>query len=344
MYKRQGNDAVISGKSGDNLIIGSGDPDRTVSIVFNGKTLGTVKSDKKGVFVYSLTSSDLRSIGQGQNKQLMISQSDMAGNLSNVAISFAVDITAPNIPLIQSIGGFDKTVSAGEFDRIVRGTGEAGSSLELLLVSGTKLISMASIKIDKNGEFSYILTPENLTQIGRGVGKSIVAVSSDAAGNTSTSKPFSFGVEALWQLGSAKNDTLSFSSAVDVLTGLTGADRFVLPSLTSCLISGGVIPSFDRLTDFQIGVDQIDAPNPIAPGMSKDLGTLQTLSTLNLSQLLNSVSFTSNSSAVFRYEDNNMGQRTFLALNDNNAGFDSKRDAIIEITGFSGNLSALSVI
>ena len=339
-----GIDAVISGKSGDNLIIGSGDPDRTVSIVFNGKTLGTVKSDKKGVFAYSLTSSDLRSIGEGQNKQLMISQSDMAGNLSNMAISFAVDITAPNIPLIQSIGGFDKTVSAGEFDRIVRGTGEAGSSLELLLVSGTKLISMASIKVDKNGEFSYILTPENLTQIGRGVGKSIVAVCSDAAGNTSTSKPFSFGVEALWQLGSAKNDTLSFSSTVDVLTGLTGADRFVLPSLTSCLISGGVIPSFDRLTDFQIGVDQIDAPNPIAAGMSKDLGTLQTLSTLNLSQLLNSVSFTANSSAVFRYEDSNMGQRTFLALNDNNAGFDSKRDAIIEITGFSGNLSALSVI
>jgi hypothetical protein len=37
------------------------------------------------------------------------------------------------------------------------------------------------------------------------------------------------------------------------------------------------------------------------------------------------------------------GNRTFLALNDSNAGFAASTDAILEITGFSGNLDNLQV-
>jgi O-succinylbenzoic acid--CoA ligase len=37
------------------------------------------------------------------------------------------------------------------------------------------------------------------------------------------------------------------------------------------------------------------------------------------------------------------GTRTFLAINYGTAGFSARRDAIVEITGFSGNLSQLQV-
>ncbi len=339
-----GNDNVISGNSGDNLVIGNGELNSLVSISYNGKVLRTLMSDTKGGFAYAFTKNDLRTIGEGQNKQVSISQSDKAGNISSITKNFDVDITAPSIPSIQLIGGFDKIVTAGDPDRVVRGTGEADSTIELLLIAATKRISLATFKVDRNGEFNYILNADNLMQIGQGFGKSIVASSYDAAGNISMSKPFGFTVEGLWKQGTDKDDSLSFSSTVDVLTGLAGPDRFILPSLASCLISAGVNPSFDRLTDFQIGLDQIDAPTSIASGMTKDLGTLQTISTLHLGLLLNPVSFAANSSAVFRYEDSDMGQRTFLALNDNIKGFDSKRDAVIEITGFRGNLSDLTVI
>ena len=36
-----------------------------------------------------------------------------------------------------------------------------------------------------------------------------------------------------------------------------------------------------------------------------------------------------------------VGSRAFLALNDGTAGFNSRRDALIEITGFTGNLAIL---
>jgi hypothetical protein len=36
--------------------------------------------------------------------------------------------------------------------------------------------------------------------------------------------------------------------------------------------------------------------------------------------------------------------RTFLAINDSIAGFQQDKDAIIEITGFSGKLTDLAII
>jgi serralysin len=36
-------------------------------------------------------------------------------------------------------------------------------------------------------------------------------------------------------------------------------------------------------------------------------------------------------------------QRTFIALNDNNVGFQADTDDIVEITGYSGNLQELAI-
>jgi hypothetical protein len=39
-----------------------------------------------------------------------------------------------------------------------------------------------------------------------------------------------------------------------------------------------------------------------------------------------------------------VGVRTFLALNDNKPGYSPSRDAIIEITGYTGSLDELRII
>ncbi|WP_442861090.1 bluetail domain-containing putative surface protein [Calothrix sp. NIES-3974] len=47
--------------------------------------------------------------------------------------------------------------------------------------------------------------------------------------------------------------------------------------------------------------------------------------------------------STFRFRDG-LIDHTFLAINDNRAGFTASTDSIIEITGFRGNLNNLSLI
>ena len=199
--------------------------------------------------------------------------------------------------------------------------------------------------MSKDNSFSYTLTPENLQLIQQGVGKSIMATSYDLAGNRTDSTTFSYTVEALWKTGTTSNDVLSFASGVDVLTGGGGSDRFLLPSLATALVGTALTPAIDRITDFQIGIDQIDAPNAVLPGQVRNLNQIQALSTTHISQLLSSTAFPAFGAAVFRQLDAQIGERTFLALNDKTAGFDAKTDALLEITGYTGgSLSSIQII
>jgi hypothetical protein len=47
--------------------------------------------------------------------------------------------------------------------------------------------------------------------------------------------------------------------------------------------------------------------------------------------------------ASFTYSDPVAGTRTFLAINNDTAGFSAATDAILEITGYNGVLSSLRV-
>jgi hypothetical protein len=114
------------------------------------------------------------------------------------------------------------------------------------------------------------------------------------------------------------------------------------------------------------GVDTIDAPNAVSAADIVQLGNITTLSEFNIQGLLDATNFVANKAATFTVGfvgnqgtasvfggtrdaiNNYFSQRTFLALNDSISGFNAKADAIIEITGYSGNpgygLSALSII
>ena len=55
-----------------------------------------------------------------------------------------------------------------------------------------------------------------------------------------------------------------------------------------------------------------------------------------MSSLLNSTTFNAHAAVTF-----GMDTRTFLTMNDARAGFQGSSDSMVEITGYSGNLSDL---
>lgn len=137
--------------------------------------------------------------------------------------------------------------------------------------------------------------------------------------------------------GNSGNNIITGGGRADVLTGMGGVNTFKF-ALKDTLLSG-----FDRITDFVIGTDVIDAPLSVSKESLKQLGAVKSLDQREISKILSKKIFTSNGAATFTYGTGGVA-RTFLALNDNRSGFQSANDAIIEITGFFGNLTDLSVI
>ena len=143
--------------------------------------------------------------------------------------------------------------------------------------------------------------------------------------------------------GGGGNDTLQSGSGLDTLTGGGGADRFDYTTLSDGLmvVSATSVLQFERISDFVIGQDLIDvATSPPTNGF-KTLGVQSSLTIGSIAALLNSSNFVANGAATFGF-----GSRTFLALNNADAGFSSASDAVLEITGFTyaSGFSSLSQI
>ncbi|MBW4641514.1 MAG: VCBS repeat-containing protein [Goleter apudmare HA4340-LM2] len=132
--------------------------------------------------------------------------------------------------------------------------------------------------------------------------------------------------------GGNDSDLLVGGSGADTLTGGLGIDTFRF-ALSDSLLSG-----FDRITDLLIGTDFIDGPNAVSAANLAKLGAVTALTQAGISAVLTSSSFVANGVATFSF-----GTRTFLALNDGTDGFLETSDALIEITGFSGNLNNLAI-
>jgi Ca2+-binding RTX toxin-like protein len=140
--------------------------------------------------------------------------------------------------------------------------------------------------------------------------------------------------------GNSRNNTLDGGAGQDILTGLGGADIFRYTMLSHSLLSG-----YDRITDLSIGTDLIDGANSVSAANIRKLGTVSALTPSGISQLLNATAshFMARGASIFTFEAAGSIQ-TFLALNDSNAGFNISNDAIIEITGFTGNIDDLMLL
>lgn len=135
--------------------------------------------------------------------------------------------------------------------------------------------------------------------------------------------------------GNGGNDILTGLGGKDSLTGGAGADRFVF-GYGDSLLSG-----FDQITDLAIGVDSIDGW--AATTAVSNVGRASSLNAGDLSKVLTATTFLANGAATLMVGSSG-GDRTFLALNDSQLGFQAGKDLLVEITGYTGSLSNLVIV
>jgi hypothetical protein len=71
-----------------------------------------------------------------------------------------------------------------------------------------------------------------------------------------------------------------------------------------------------------------------------DLGP--SLGATSIEEKLSAKAFMADSAAAITFQEAS-GTRTFLAVNDGNAGFQTGRDTIVEITGYTGSIGNLAL-
>ncbi len=138
-------------------------------------------------------------------------------------------------------------------------------------------------------------------------------------------------------VGNSFSNVLTGGAGADLLTGLGGSDTFRYISLADSNLA-----TLDRITDFVIGTDILKGPAPIKAANVLELGTVATLDQVGISEILTSGIYSANKAATFTF-GSGINARAFLALNDNTAGFASTKDCLIEITGYTGSLTNLSI-
>lgn len=147
--------------------------------------------------------------------------------------------------------------------------------------------------------------------------------------------------------GDNGNDILKGGAGVDQLTGGLGGDIFTGGSEADTFVftkgSESLLDNFDQITDLVIGTDVIDGFNAITAANIAKVGAVSALTQAGIATKLTNSTFGANGAAVFTL-GTAANTRTFLALNDLNAGFSSSSDAIIEITGYSGELNSLAIV
>ena len=136
-------------------------------------------------------------------------------------------------------------------------------------------------------------------------------------------------------VGGGGQDRLTGLGGADLLTGGSGNDTFVFGKGDSKLMG------MDWITDLQIGSDVIDSF--VRAGSVQTLGTVSSLTGTAIGQLLNGQTFRADTAASFTLGTGS-ATRTFLAFNDDRFGFQADRDGLVEITGYSGQLSQLQVV
>ena len=144
--------------------------------------------------------------------------------------------------------------------------------------------------------------------------------------------------------GGKGKDILSGGEGADTLSGRGGRDTFRLESLKDSTLKG-----LDHITDFQTKQDQIDAPEAIDSASIIDLGTIKRPTNRHFKKVFSNVEdsqssfyFAPNTAAILTTTAAN--SQTLLVINDDKAGFNANKDAVIDITGFTGNINNLAII
>ncbi|MEO1299400.1 MAG: bluetail domain-containing putative surface protein, partial [Cyanobacteria bacterium J06636_16] len=139
--------------------------------------------------------------------------------------------------------------------------------------------------------------------------------------------------------GADDDDILGGGRDRDTLTGGTGSDTFRYLALNQSLLADGAANTFDRITDLVIGTDSIDSIDTVSAANVIQANNVIALNEAGIQAVLSAESFVASGAATFTFNS-----RTFLALNDSTAGYQQASDALIEITGYSGDLTNLEIV
>ncbi|WP_348256328.1 cadherin domain-containing protein [Leptolyngbya sp. PL-A3] len=178
-------------KTASIVVSGTAEAGSTVNVTWGSTTL-TTTADTAGNWSRTFTSAQVPGDG---TTTISATATDAAGNTSTTSTQLVlIDTLAPTAPTINPIGGTDSTVSSVAGDAGITGTAEAGSTVTLRFGNTV----LGTVTSDTTGSWSYTLTPENITAIGQGSGKSITATATDAAGNIGlASAPRTFAVDTI---------------------------------------------------------------------------------------------------------------------------------------------------
>ena len=145
--------------------------------------------------------------------------------------------------------------------------------------------------------------------------------------------------------GNSADNILEGGAGVDVITGGTGRDTFRYSNFTSSILLDPITgkAAYDKITDFAIGSDAVDAPYAVSSDVLLRVSSSLPgpLDSKMIQSLLPSNIFEPYGAAVVTLTETN---KTFLILNNGNRGFLSSEDTFIDITGFSGSINNLSII
>jgi Ca2+-binding RTX toxin-like protein len=319
-------DDDLRGGSGDDNLSGDDGNDTLTGGEGNDTLTGGLGNDVFTVDAGSDTILDLSGTGDSANALIV---SSGATATAGVSAAFAATSTTNN-------EGSANLNSIGFNVDLTNATGSKGYSVTNI---GSAAIFTGSNAADRltGGSGNDTLTGQSGddTLAGGNANDSL------SGGDGSDSLSGGSGNDAL--SGDGGNDTLFGGSGIDTLTGGAGVDVFQFFA-SQASISGTTSPSFERITDLVIGTDQIDGSNAVISGSIGQLGSVGAdLTSTTIEALLTTSNFPANGASIFTHGSGG-GLRTFLALNNATAGYLAGTDNIIEITGYSGNLSDLAII
>jgi Ca2+-binding RTX toxin-like protein len=235
----------------------------------------------------------------------------------------------------------DKGTGVGEVDRIVAAAGTAAVDIALKSFSaaatGIERIDASPttgvVRLLGDGT-ANTFNFSGVSLVGANLTIDVDAGNDSVLGSASGDRILAgLGVDTID--GASGNDVLTGGGGLDVLRGGGGADT-VGYALLADAITGGTAsaPTFEKVTDFRVGLDQFDVSTLPPTGGFKNLGAVAYLTSAGIGTLLNPTNFVGNGAATFTYGSGS-ALRTFIAFNNAADGYSSIADAVVEITGYS---------
>jgi len=329
-----GNDELQGGTGNDSLNGGGG----------NDTMIGGAGDD-----TYYLAGLDILIEGLNEGNDTVISAETyiLPSNIENLKLTGSTNIngTGNNLNNLLSGNSGNNSLTGGAGNDSIDGgpgndslSGGAGDDI-YIVDSSTDLITEAAgagtdtVKAKVSFSLAAIANVENITLTGSanidGTANSLNNLLIGNSGNNSLSG--GEGNDTI--IGGAGNDSLDGGAGADSLTGGIGADTFRLAAFINSLVT-----SIDVITDFAIGTDLLDGPTAVAAANISKLSTGNAFSADNLAHALSSTNFIANGGSLLTFTNG-----TYLALNNNIAGWDAASDAVIRF-GITGNAANLSII